>query len=1554
MSELKTAVAAMSEVEAHRRAKRLGVQFLTGSNSAPVSVTGFLEKLGLAGDANMSAELLAEKAKNVFSAMDADGSGSLDRSEIAEGLEGLGCYLNDQQLNDLLYAVGVSEETGKMTLGPNEFVSLVKIANQGGILASKAPKAMSREGQHSEEGRSSNQGSSSTWSDVEIKSGSASLTGSPRGSSAGSRSSYISGSASSSSEGSNASEESELGPWNLYGARAFEEPAMPQRDRLLSAHATNLFADDLLQSRLKTLEGTLKAAIATSSNEREVVFSTAIKRGRLSEVATMFKWRQDKAFWTGPLSGREAPEGIGVLDYKEYCQRLGMGGERRLYYAGHCVGGLRQGPGVMRWIDETEYCGSWIAGRPTGSGVETYLDGSWYAGGFKDDQRHGMGGLWMADGSVFIGQWKGGLQDGVGVAGHVESVWIDKRGMGQKEEVKLHLDLISRQIARVFREGNERAGAMKKDVLASIMALRFDQDACEKLKVIFVTEFKLGHRVGSTNFGASNRSHAKLLADAVYSVRAAQLMGTEAASHAREGWAVRHAALTRYRVQERGQEEMRKFGAVGGAGDGADWEFEGEMWKEEAGDTVGQVVTREMPLGANSTSLEGAVVQVTGAKMLEEVGGGEEGGVIVVELSVDNGPATVRTEPAVCKNQIEWHHQSFFVPIRSDYATLRCVVLHKRAGGGELYLGEVHMQLHTLQPFVVRDEWFPLELPDQGQERVERCKTVLRNTMWRWFWLQAGSSTSSLIRLYMRLWKWAARASKVHRVTGLRYLLNINPVHMAHRQARSSAVVYHPAIPPRRAASHRLAAPVSGFLKLRIRPITHHLMTHGVEQIRGGDKRSLMLLGSLAGPASSVSPRGDGSEGLDDLIRMGSSGSQFTGLASGRDLQEDDVSEATSPTGITPGVVHLADEMWTDIRGSRDGAGNDGTGRDGVLATAPPRTAPGPDTAKQTIPENPRTAPNPGSKFAGAAQTEEAGAEGGVRGEGQAEEQEENEADERWRGRGFGRRGTMVGLDGTMDADFAATDNLFASMASAHLAVPGAQGDALRDVQSTDLAHRIHASIETGQGCVSVKVISAHRVMHRVGVDKYMWARVSIGEDAAEIEGVKLEASGEICSLRKIENGERGQGVDPMGVDFNQECLVTVSNGDSHAKIELMVGDAAPETHLMPGVGRQLLSSVELEPSDGQDARCIGEARIPIRDLPLGLPIETWVQLEDPSMVIGDLVIDLVEARSLASNGREGKAFGMITMQWHEPQGMSDEDGLGVPGRPVSPLSEEESQERLAPTVVRGVKSSQERDTVRDRRRSSHRKSSAGSAMRRVPSSDSAAGTATPRRVASADSTQSNDEGIKPRNSIFRTHSPAVDDGAKAKEAEERGQSPLDWCEETWESGGQVEGSDCLDPRWEAQRALFGVRRSNVVLTVAIYAVGREPAHVKGQRQDGFLGQTTIVLDKILARMKNGEPLDNWFSLCPRTSRGPGDDIVAGEVRLAFQYRPRNDFHCGALKLSVECKAVKVDVDAADVVESKLQQTNSMSLGEFCGPCCPSAWPLTQSVECLASRAARV
>ncbi len=79
--------------------------------------------------------------------------------------------------------------------------------------------------------------------------------------------------------------------------------------------------------------------------------------------------------------------------------------ETREYYSGCVVAGHREGPGLIRWIDQTEYAGYWTDGRPEGCGVETYVDGSWYAGGFLDDSRHGFGGIWHANGVVYVGQW---------------------------------------------------------------------------------------------------------------------------------------------------------------------------------------------------------------------------------------------------------------------------------------------------------------------------------------------------------------------------------------------------------------------------------------------------------------------------------------------------------------------------------------------------------------------------------------------------------------------------------------------------------------------------------------------------------------------------------------------------------------------------------------------------------------------------------------------------------------------------------------------------------------------------------------------------------------------------------------------------------------------------------------------------------------------------------------------------------------------------------------------------------------------------------------------
>lgn len=67
--------------------------------------------------------------------------------------------------------------------------------------------------------------------------------------------------------------------------------------------------------------------------------------------------RADVCVYTGPLNKANQPEGIGFFDYLKYASTSTMSGERRTYYSGSVVAGRRQGPGVLRWIDHTEYVG---------------------------------------------------------------------------------------------------------------------------------------------------------------------------------------------------------------------------------------------------------------------------------------------------------------------------------------------------------------------------------------------------------------------------------------------------------------------------------------------------------------------------------------------------------------------------------------------------------------------------------------------------------------------------------------------------------------------------------------------------------------------------------------------------------------------------------------------------------------------------------------------------------------------------------------------------------------------------------------------------------------------------------------------------------------------------------------------------------------------------------------------------------------------------------------------------------------------------------------------
>ena len=211
----------------------------------------------------------------------------------------------------------------------------------------------------------------------------------------------------------------------------------PRPPRLRSPRSTQVFHDDALQSRLKGMEENLKRIIHTSQVSKEENFASDLQTGKLSYIAAEMIY--EGALYSGPVNSSGVPEGVGALDYRKAGDMRGrLTAERRAYYVGTIVDGKRQGLGLLRWTDRTEFCGSWNADVPDGSGVETYEDGSWYAGGFKDDKRHGMGGYWTADGMVYLGQWQKGMRHGAGVIGHADSVEIDVKGKGKIEQVCLH------------------------------------------------------------------------------------------------------------------------------------------------------------------------------------------------------------------------------------------------------------------------------------------------------------------------------------------------------------------------------------------------------------------------------------------------------------------------------------------------------------------------------------------------------------------------------------------------------------------------------------------------------------------------------------------------------------------------------------------------------------------------------------------------------------------------------------------------------------------------------------------------------------------------------------------------------------------------------------------------------------------------------------------------------------------------------------------------------------------------------------------------------------
>jgi len=362
---------------------------------------GFLGSLGMDTGA-MEVEEIREQIQNIFDLFDDDESGFLDFPEVKEGLTRFGIKLPDEMLVSLIERVGAGVT---MECDAAQFEKLLALVpRQRTPTPPPPPPVAPGDGPAQMSSESSLSSSSSSPDDDD--------------------------------EGLEDEEQSGVS-FQDHDEISFVLPQTPPRPpRLRSPRATQIFHDDALQTRLKGMEENLKKIIHSSKISKDENFASDVQTGKLTYIAA--EMRHDGALYSGPLNSSGIPEGVGALDYRKVGDKRGrLTAERRAYYVGTLVAGKRQGLGLLRWMDRTEYCGGWSADLPEGSGVETYEDGSWYAGGFKEDKRHGMGGLWTADGMVYLGQWQKGARHGAGILGHADHVEVDVKGKGTIEQVSL-------------------------------------------------------------------------------------------------------------------------------------------------------------------------------------------------------------------------------------------------------------------------------------------------------------------------------------------------------------------------------------------------------------------------------------------------------------------------------------------------------------------------------------------------------------------------------------------------------------------------------------------------------------------------------------------------------------------------------------------------------------------------------------------------------------------------------------------------------------------------------------------------------------------------------------------------------------------------------------------------------------------------------------------------------------------------------------------------------------------------------------------------------------
>ncbi len=103
--------------------------------------------------------------------------------------------------------------------------------------------------------------------------------------------------------------------------------------------------------------------------------------------------RMTSARYDGEFNS-DMKEGFGVLQY--------VNGER---YEGQWKGNFAHGAGSLTYADGDKYVGDWIEGKKSGNGELIYVNGDKFRGQWLLDKASGKGILEYANGDIYDGEW---------------------------------------------------------------------------------------------------------------------------------------------------------------------------------------------------------------------------------------------------------------------------------------------------------------------------------------------------------------------------------------------------------------------------------------------------------------------------------------------------------------------------------------------------------------------------------------------------------------------------------------------------------------------------------------------------------------------------------------------------------------------------------------------------------------------------------------------------------------------------------------------------------------------------------------------------------------------------------------------------------------------------------------------------------------------------------------------------------------------------------------------------------------------------------------------